>query len=458
LALGLSLIEGRGATIAGGVALAWLIAVAWRRVPTKQIAVVLGIVAAAFLIGSQLGQVGIGHRLDTVVENPWEAGATRLVIWKQSWEMLKQAPWLGIGLGHYALYWPPYRDPSDASDGFFVHNDYLQIWIEAGLPGLLFLLAVLTTVVVAYARAMRTSTLSPLQKVETSALFAALFAVAAHSFVDFNLYVLSTLMLSGLALGRLHRLAYPKPPTWSLLPSRLLSAGGYRLLTGLVGALVLVFCVTLGLASFEYRRGLAFAEESRWDDAYATLDRAARYYPYADNVLVSKADLLRHLLTLASDPAQRKDLFNEADALLAKAEAINPLRAQTFVVRALFYEQNPELVGPDAALRTEQNYRRALAVEPRGYQARYLAARFQLRQGRLTEARATLEDGMKYVYPTSETVIPYLGFAERLRAQTGDRNGAAALRLRIQEITTAALQARRSPPPQGPVARLIIGG
>ncbi len=457
LAFGLSLIEGRGATIAGAIAFLLLVAVAWWHVPKRRVALLVGIVALAFLIGSQLGQIGIGQRLDTVVENPWEAGAARFVIWKQSWEMLKHAPWMGVGLGHYALYWPPYRDPSDTSDGFFVHNDYLQIWIEAGLPGLLLLLAVLISVLLLYVRAMRNATTTPLRKIEMTALFAGLLATAAHSFVDFNLYILSTTLLAGLVLGRLHMLAYHELPlrTLALVPSKRLSAGGYRLLALLLGAFVLTYCLTLGLASFEYQRGLKLAEESKWEDAYASLSRAVRYYPYADNVLMSKADLLRHLLTLATDPAQRKSLFDEAEELLATAETINPLRSQTYIVRAFFYEQNPAAVGAAWSDKVMRNYAHALALEPRGYQARYLYARFLLNQGRREEARRVLEEGVKYTYGSGESLIPYYAFTAQLRAQAGDREGAASLVRRIEEIKTAAVQARLSSPKQGRAVQLI---
>ena len=69
--------------------------------------------------------------------------------------MLMDAPWLGIGLGTYWLYWPTYRHPDDTSGGFYVHNDYLQIWIETGLPGFLLLLAVYVAVFIMFVRLVR---------------------------------------------------------------------------------------------------------------------------------------------------------------------------------------------------------------------------------------------------------------------------------------------------------------
>lgn len=228
----IGLIAGRGAALSGGVALIVLAAVAWRHVPKRMVTQLAAIALMAFFVPLQFGQSLLGERMGKIVANPWEAGADRIVIWEQSWQMLKDAPWMGVGLGHYALYWPLYRDPSDVSAGYFAHNDYLQIWIEAGLPGLLLLLAVLVSVFIVCFRAMRDKHVPSARVVEMTALFCGLLAVAMHSFLDFNLYVLSILVLAGLVLGRLHSLALATKPVAALRfsPSRILSEPGYRIL------------------------------------------------------------------------------------------------------------------------------------------------------------------------------------------------------------------------------------
>lgn len=456
LAFALALIEGRGATIAGAIAFLFLLGVAVLHMPKRRIVALVGIIAVAFAIGATLGRVGVGQRLEGVAANPWEAGSTRLVIWKQSWKMLQDSPWMGIGVGHYSLYWPPYRDPSDTSDGFFVHNDYLQFWIEAGLPGLILLLALLVAAAFMYVRAMRMTTDAP-TRVEATALLAGLAAVAMHSFLDFNLYVLSILLLAGLTLGRLHSLAYANSyPRFVLFaPSKVVSRPGYRLLVGIVAAFPLLYFSTLGLASSEYQRGLKLVEESQWGQGYAVLHRATRLYPYADNVMLSTADLLRHLITLlpeSADAGKKQEFFDEAERLLVRAEELNPFRPQTFAVHAFFYEQNSTLVGADWVNKVANYYRRAVELEPRGYQERYLYARFLLSQGRQEEARRILEDGMKYELGDSERLIPFYAFTAQLRSQNGDRRGATELMERINSIREARLRERAYTP-----TRPVIG-
>jgi len=453
IVLALGLIKGRGATIAGAIAFIMLLAAAWHYAANRRVVVQLAvIVLSAFLVATQLEQFGVGQRFEALLHNPYEAGSDRLVIWRQSWEMLTQAPWMGVGIGHYALHWPQYRDPTDASAGYFVHNDYLQIWIEAGLPGLLLLLAVLVSVLVLYIRALRARSLDTKRKLEMTALFGGLLAVALHSAVDFNLYVLSTLLLTGLVLARLHALAQVERQVrvFTVEPAALLSKNGYRLVTVLIAAVAFTYFLTLGLASIVYQQGLRLADQGKIEEAYETLDRAARYYPYADNVIMSKADLLRHVVSVLppTEQEQRRRLFEEAERLLVRAEALNPLRAQTFTVHANLYEQNPELVGADWSERVSAQYRRALEVDPRIHQARFMYGRFLLKQGQRENARRVLEDGMKHFYPQVASIVSYYALTASLRQEAGDREGAEVLRRQIDVIQRSVADkapARRSP-------------
>ncbi len=66
--------------------------------------------------------------------------------------MLQDAPWHGIGPGLFWLAYPPYRAAADNSGGFYVHNDYLQLWLEGGWPTFIVLLCLLALVAFRYAR------------------------------------------------------------------------------------------------------------------------------------------------------------------------------------------------------------------------------------------------------------------------------------------------------------------
>lgn len=78
----------------------------------------------------------------------------RLLIWQVSWEMIKEKPFLGHGLGsfqaHYMFYQADYlsnhlenKFVQLASDVKVPFNEYLKIWVEAGVVGVLFIVMLL---------------------------------------------------------------------------------------------------------------------------------------------------------------------------------------------------------------------------------------------------------------------------------------------------------------------------
>src|SRR5258708_1004415 len=76
----------------------------------------------------------------------------RLETYPVALEMVKDRPWFGIGLGQLGIQYPLYQyrpfKPVDYPQHPYtysehVHNEFLQFWVEGGLPGLLFFLVVI---------------------------------------------------------------------------------------------------------------------------------------------------------------------------------------------------------------------------------------------------------------------------------------------------------------------------
>ena len=64
----------------------------------------------------------------------------RLRAWEVSWDIIKDYPWTGIGMKNILLIYGKY---GDATDTRVTHNSYLQCAVDAGVPALLFFLAML---------------------------------------------------------------------------------------------------------------------------------------------------------------------------------------------------------------------------------------------------------------------------------------------------------------------------
>ena len=118
------------------------------------------------------------------------------------------SPWLGSG--YLAFYYfveaatPAVRSYT-STPFYFVHNDYLQVLLELGVPGLVALLAL---VVLPLGKVWRSlGQTGPEDRPVIVAIVAATTAMAAHAVVDFPFYVPVCLLPYGIALGLLESLA-----------------------------------------------------------------------------------------------------------------------------------------------------------------------------------------------------------------------------------------------------------
>ncbi len=133
------------------------------------------------------------------------AGNIRLNLWRDTWRMILDQPWLGWGPAAFRWVYPHYWfNMSSFLDPEFAHNDYLQTWAEYGVVGLVLLVGALA---VGAGRL-----LVHLRRVESErsatliiAFLGALAATAAHAAFDYNFHIYGNVqvlvMMAGLAAG-----------------------------------------------------------------------------------------------------------------------------------------------------------------------------------------------------------------------------------------------------------------
>jgi tetratricopeptide (TPR) repeat protein len=426
------LTAGRGASLSLLISFLLLLALAWRHVERSALLTLFGLLVGAFL-ATQISHGGLGARLPSFTQD-----VQRVLIWQSTWEMIKDHPWLGVGLGLFFLAYPPYRQPADASGGFFAHNDYLQFWAETGLPGLILAVCALLSVAWLMARAWRASGLAGAARVELAGLFAGLFAIAAHSLVDFNFYILSILMVAGLVLGRWHeRIGEALPVAhWQASVARWLTPRTYPANVLMLSAVGFIYFVSVGLTNSLYERALTQARQGDIESASRTLSTAAALNPRDDRAPVTHADLYRHVLRLkiVKNEQDRRALFDDALQYLDEAAAANPLRSLPHLLRARLYREQSALAGPQWSARALDAYQRALDLNPMMYVARVERAQLLLALNRLDEARATLEAGIDYRYPEETEMLSFYRLTASTWRKTGEVARAAVLEARIARI------------------------
>ena len=435
--LAIAVTGSRGVLLSLLLAAGVVAAVSYRRVATARLLGWLVIIVGAYLLANLLLQGWLGGRLSSVLE-PSSAGHDRFLIWRGALQMALEAPWLGIGLGSFWLAWPPYRHLADSSAGFYVHNDYLQLWIETGIPGVMLLLAIEVAVLAVFVRTLRNPTVETPTRVETAGLVGGLAAIAFHSFFDFDLYIQPILLVIGLMLARLQFLHRDRiaPAYLVLQPANRIGRRAYYVITLLLLLFPLLYFTALGFSARLTVQAREYAVQGRWVEASTMLNRAWQLMPTSDLTLVTHADLLRQAIS-ALPPAnikQRQTLFRETLLLLKDAERVNPLRPQTYYIRGMLHQQNPDLVGPRWLELAAESYRQTLRIDPRAFWARMTYAQMLLSRRKVAEARQALEGGIDYWYLPEPGAFSYYRLTAQLRWQTGDRDGAVALEQKMDRI------------------------
>jgi O-antigen ligase len=154
LAIGLAATQSRGGLIAAGVAAGGALVI-WRG---QRFAVAtLLLFAAAVTGGFFLADPSDFTRIQTS-----NGGSGRSNIWQVAFRILHAHPFFGIGLGQFPNVSPNYVRAPGALDyvaelvqqHIVVHNVYLQLWVETGIPGVLLYFAIVTVAVTAGWRAI----------------------------------------------------------------------------------------------------------------------------------------------------------------------------------------------------------------------------------------------------------------------------------------------------------------
>jgi O-antigen ligase len=158
---------------------------------------------------------------------PQAVQASRAVIWKDTLEMFKAHPLLGVGLGAFATAYPVYGQ----GDGSIViaqaHNDYLQVLADAGAAGLALAFCFVILVLRHAARGMKSR--DPLIAAVALGSGGGIFAMLVHSLVDFNLQLPSNaLMFLLLSAAATQAGALAKDAALRLVPQKASSAGARR--------------------------------------------------------------------------------------------------------------------------------------------------------------------------------------------------------------------------------------
>ena len=203
------LTSSRGATLALLLVQPFLLWLA-RKQPDfiRKLALLASVTLVAYFAALAVnGGLSVAARLVNTMEG---GDPSRIMLFQAAWLMIQDHPWLGTGLGSFRLLYPQYRYSNETGTaGGWVHNDYLQLWLEAGLPMLLLMLGLMAWVLWRGWKTLREDNNEALIRM---GYLAAIAAILLHALVNFLFYFALISLVVGLYLARLsQRDADPVP-------------------------------------------------------------------------------------------------------------------------------------------------------------------------------------------------------------------------------------------------------
>lgn len=134
-----------------------------------------------------LGSEQLARRVETL-GHPLISYSDRLQMAKDSWQMFKDRPVLGWGLGTFTIIYPHYSTFYSDDIVNAAHDDYIQFLAETGIAGFAAILWFLVNVFRAGVRNLRIWADRRASGVRVAA-FLGVIGIVIHSFTDFNLQV-----------------------------------------------------------------------------------------------------------------------------------------------------------------------------------------------------------------------------------------------------------------------------
>jgi O-antigen ligase len=151
-------------------------------------ALIVGLFAGVILLG---GEFSLNRFIDSV--NTDDPTTGRAHFWAVTIDMIKANPVVGTGLGAYGVIYTRY----DTRNGLYrleqAHNDYLQVFSDAGVVG--GTLAFAFVVILFYRGFGRAKSRDDFRRGVALASLGGCFAVLVHSFFDFTLHTTSNALL-----------------------------------------------------------------------------------------------------------------------------------------------------------------------------------------------------------------------------------------------------------------------
>lgn len=347
--------------------------------------------------------------VNTGLHEPNRVSGSRLLIWESALGIFKGHIWTGTGIGTFFLYYPEVRSIHDDSAGFTAHNDLVQFAVEMGFLAPLLALIIVGFVVCKTIRKLRDLS-NPQDRLNFLVPFAVFGLIMGHSLVNFNMYVLPTLMIVGMMLA-----------IWNgYFPGKEIRAVQTRTIREMLcfGSVMVVLVPLWGCYLSEYYTTKA-------TDALA----GGNIQQFSDNLNLAdswgvgqngRAVLMAAQFSAATNNNQR------ALTLLDRAQSLNPRLVQIYVERARIWSLEDSAKGVEEA-------RHALEMDEGSLTARMMVFEILEQRGQRDDAYLVLKAGLDGIIK-SRNPVPFYQMLATKSLEQGDMETNKTVLLRLNQL------------------------
>ena len=221
------------------------------------------------------------------------SGQARLYMYRNTINMIRDNLFLGVGFGNFKYIYPRYRDRGEWELSGIntrvdqAHSEYLQVFSEVGLIGLLAFLWILAGIGRMGWEIVKIKNFNPCF-MKGLALTMGIGATLIQAFFDFNLQNPASGVTFWMSVGFLEVVYQctkkaqgspaPLPFHFSVSSKKIRGLIAIGVLIGLV--LGVYYSVRPAIGDFYLRRGRLYAEMKDWEMAFYHFERASHFSPY----------------------------------------------------------------------------------------------------------------------------------------------------------------------------------
>lgn len=360
-----------------------------------------------------------------------EAVRVRYELWKSGWAMLMDYGFTGgVGLGSFYLTFPPYRQLSDTSDGFFLHVDPFQFGIETGLPATILFYAFATAILVRTINMFRAGPVPQDIAVPVICGFGGMLGLLINAHLDYPLYMVTSQIMAALFISSWYRGTEDilDTPRFNLT----LRNRAHRIfmipLLVIFFALIPVWIVRAGYGIVLDGQVNTAMQAGNYDEASRYAQRSHLYAPdsYDRGYMLDGIWRVRLLQQqfYNLEPDTRQMLYEDGLKYLDIALDRNPYSVPALNQKAMLQYVVAPRLDVDGVKHARETLEESFHLDPVSFEVRMALARMYDLEGRPMDAIRILEGSFQYQLAQNFAPPTMYYLLAEMRQKTGDASGA----------------------------------